>query len=64
MLGLSCFKEAMHFNVLLVVLWMGFASGSSGIDELMEFKGVNKDPSGCTLDYCNQGCLQESIGVL
>ena len=55
----------MHFNVLLVVLWMGFVSGSSGIDELMEFKeGVQKDPSGCTLDHWNQGCLQESIGVL
>ena len=52
----------MQYNVLLVVLWMGFVPGSSDIDGLMEFKeGVHKDSSGCTLDYWNQGSLQESV---
>jgi len=51
----------MQFSVLLVILWISFVSESSDIDALMEFKeGVQKDPSGCSLDYWNQGSLQES----
>ena len=53
----------MQFTVLLLTLWVGFVSGSSDIDALLEFKkGIQKDPTGRVSNSWNQVILQESNG--